>query len=289
MEQQKNGLISLIFLTLCFQSAILSPTPKSYIRTSGKREKGLGIARIPERIEVASCMARCQQTPSCVCARISTTGNGACETFTNTSNPNILKTTGFAYYAADMYKKTLETYSLALAKPSYQSSTYRLKNVKYTADRANDGNRNVEGFLQPYFAHTMDGPDSEPYPWWQVDLEEDFSTARCKSVLATKLSKKWDNEIFEENLLCGENVGVALECCHVKKFVCLPCPLHGRWICRAETWRTPQGAPRWHACDPAASSAVSAAWRLPGNCPESVITSRFFWLGIGNFHVSCTA
>lgn len=64
--------------------------------------------------------------------------------------------------------------SLALAKPSYQSSTYRLKNVKYTADRANDGNRNVEGFLQPYFAHTMDGPDSEPWPWWQVDMEDEY-------------------------------------------------------------------------------------------------------------------
>lgn len=64
--------------------------------------------------------------------------------------------------------------SLALAKPSYQSSTYRLKNVKYTADRANDGNRNVEGFLQPYFAHTKDGPESEPWPWWQVDLEDEY-------------------------------------------------------------------------------------------------------------------
>ncbi|KAF8789821.1 hypothetical protein HNY73_007731 [Argiope bruennichi] len=174
MKQKKDLLKSLFFLTLWFQCVVLSPTPKSYIRTSGKREKGLGITRIPERIEVASCLARCQQTPSCVCARISTTGNGVCETYTNTSNPNVLKTTGFVYYAADMYKKTLETESLALAKPSYQSSTYRLKNVKYTADRANDGNRNVEGFLQPYFAHTMDGPDSEPYPWWQVDMEEEY-------------------------------------------------------------------------------------------------------------------
>lgn len=46
--------------------------------------------------------------------------------------------------------------------------------MKYTADRANDGNRNVEGFLQPYFAHTKDGPDSEPFPWWQVDLEAEY-------------------------------------------------------------------------------------------------------------------
>lgn len=32
--------------------------------------------------------------------RISNTGNGVCEVFTNMSNPNILKTTGFVYYAA---------------------------------------------------------------------------------------------------------------------------------------------------------------------------------------------
>ncbi|GFW22401.1 FTP domain-containing protein [Trichonephila clavipes] len=110
MEKWKNGLMSVILLVMWFQWTVArDPTPKAYIRTSGKREKGLGIHRIPERIEVATCLARCQQTPSCVCVRISTTGSGICETFTNTSNPNILKTTGFAYYAADMYKKTLET------------------------------------------------------------------------------------------------------------------------------------------------------------------------------------
>lgn len=75
---------------------------------------------------------------------------------------------------AHMFTRINFTDSLALAKPSYQSSTYRLKNVKYTADRANDGNRNVEGFLQPYFAHTKDGPESEPWPWWQVDLEDEY-------------------------------------------------------------------------------------------------------------------
>ncbi|GFQ93808.1 FTP domain-containing protein [Trichonephila clavata] len=247
MEKWKNGLMSVILLVMCFQYTVArDPTPKTYIRTSGKREKGLGIHRIPERMEVATCLGRCQQTPSCICMRIATTGTGICETFTNTSNPNILKTTGFVYYAADMYKKTLETHSLALAKPSYQSSTYRLKNVKYTADRANDGNRNVEGFLQPYFAHTMDGPDSEPYPWWQVDLEDEYVITgifilnrrnwafRLHDIQVrvgnVKLSKKWDNEIFEENSLCGEHVGGGIGDAVVKKFICLPCPLHGRYI-----------------------------------------------------------
>lgn len=236
---------TVIVLILCFGS-IIAPTPMTYIKTSGKREKGVGIHRIPERIEVANCLGRCQQTPSCVCMRISNTGNGVCEVFTNMSDPNILKTTGFVYYAAAMYKKTLETDSLALAKPSYQSSTYRLKNVKYTADRANDGNRNVEGFLQPYFAHTKDGPESEPWPWWQVDLEDEYVITgiyilnrrnwafRLHDIQIrvghVKLTKKWDDIVFEENSLCGENVGGGIGDAVVRKFICLPCPLHGRYI-----------------------------------------------------------
>ncbi|GFQ86716.1 FTP domain-containing protein [Trichonephila clavata] len=79
--------------------AARDPTPKTYIRISRKRERGLGIQRIPERIEVTRCLGRCQQTPSCVCFRIATTGTGICEIFTNTSNPSILNTIGFVYYA----------------------------------------------------------------------------------------------------------------------------------------------------------------------------------------------
>ncbi|GFS28809.1 FTP domain-containing protein [Nephila pilipes] len=236
MEKWKNGLTSIIFLVMWFQCVVArDPTPKAYIKTSGKREKGLGIQRIPERIEVATCLARCQQTPACVCVRIATTGSGICETFTNMSNPNILKTTGFAYYAADMYKKTLETHSLALAKPSYQSSTYRLKNVKYTADRANDGNRNVEGFLQPYFAHTMDGPDSEPYPWWQVDLEDEYVITGIfilnrrnwdPSRKRSEALSKWDTKCLKKSSLCGEHGGGYPEMQWSRKFVSPLAPLY---------------------------------------------------------------
>lgn len=40
--------------------------------------------------------------------RISTTGNGVCEVFSNMSHPNILKPTGFVYYAVVSYAYFVE-------------------------------------------------------------------------------------------------------------------------------------------------------------------------------------
>lgn len=45
-----------------------------------------------------------------------------------------------------------------------------------------------------------------------------------------KLTKQWDDVRFEENSLCGEHVGGGIGDAVVSKFVCLPCPLHGRYI-----------------------------------------------------------
>nr|XP_042894827.1 uncharacterized protein LOC122268740 [Parasteatoda tepidariorum] len=109
MDWSKEIQLYLSAIFIIFIHSVVAPTPLAYVRTSGKREKGLGIHRIPERVEVAACMGRCQQTPSCICARISNTGSGVCEVFTNQSNPNILNPDGFVYYAAAKYKETLET------------------------------------------------------------------------------------------------------------------------------------------------------------------------------------
>jgi hypothetical protein len=52
--------------------------------------------------------------------------------------------------------------NLALRKPATQSSTY---SAAYPASLCVDGNRDGE------FCHT----DSEPNPWWQVDLQGNFA------------------------------------------------------------------------------------------------------------------
>jgi hypothetical protein len=46
------------------------------------------------------------------------------------------------------------TASVALKKPSLQSSFYQLKGVQFTADRAVDGKRNTDGLAAPYLAST---------------------------------------------------------------------------------------------------------------------------------------
>ena len=44
--------------------------------------------------------------------------------------------------------------SIAVAKPSSQSSEFVSNGIRYTADRANDGKRNTVSFDAPYLSQT---------------------------------------------------------------------------------------------------------------------------------------
>ena len=50
------------------------------------------------------------------------------------------------------------TASIALAKPSSQSSEFVSNGIRYTADRANDGKRNTVPFDAPYLSQTNGQP-----------------------------------------------------------------------------------------------------------------------------------
>ena len=60
------------------------------------------------------------------------------------------------------------TYSVAMNRPAYQSSVWRVHGRSYNASLANDGNlyTNINRGNEPMCSHSL----SETNPWWAVDL-----------------------------------------------------------------------------------------------------------------------
>ncbi|XP_067143291.1 uncharacterized protein [Centruroides vittatus] len=238
-----------VFCTLVY---LVSPVTRcsalslSYLRTAGQTQDVEDGIRAPERTEVLACLGVCERTPTCMCVRISTNGEGLCQSLNSTVDINGQDKTGYVYFAQALYKDTIDKESQALNKPAHQSSIYVLNNVRYTADRAVDGNRNIDGFQAPYFAHTQDGDNADTFPWWQVDLEEEYIVTGVNilnrrkwserlhdfevRVGNTRLSNAYSNKHFDLNPLCAKHEGAGVGDGGLARLVCQPCPTRGRYL-----------------------------------------------------------
>ena len=78
---------------------------------------------------------------------------------------SLLEITLFTIFSAELE-------NVALNKPATQSSIYTNSKGSYGPEKAVDGDPNSI-FKAMTCTHTM-GDDSDPYPWWRVDLQQSF-------------------------------------------------------------------------------------------------------------------
>ncbi|XP_053203778.1 uncharacterized protein LOC128388415 [Panonychus citri] len=197
-----------------------------------------------ERGNLLNCASECAQIPDCTCIRLSSNGSQVCQPLSTETDANGLNHTKWVYFSMILPNLTQE--NVALRKPSTQSSVLELNGVSYSADRAVDGNYNMDPTKVPYLSQTKEEAEADTFPWWQVDLKRDHIVSMVK-VLNRKnpadrlhdfevrvghksITSDHNNAHFNLNGLCGSYKGSSLEPGQFVTINCEPCPILGRFV-----------------------------------------------------------